>query len=244
MDLQKNEVRIAVIDSGINIKHPVFRNYNVSEKSIAIHWRESKIVIDKDVEDCFGHGTAICGILARLAPMAEVVVIKIFDYTDLHAEEMQLISALEYIIREVDCDIVHMSLGIVTQSEILHEKCKQLKSQGKILIAAYDNAGAISYPAAYPEVIGVDSDARCRYTDDFFVVENEEDGNIMVLAKGGNHRLAWTEPLYIISQGSSFSSAYLTAYIAKLIESGCEKDRIIFELKNIAKRKVILAKSE
>lgn len=58
-----------------------------------------------------------------------------------------------------------------------------------ILISAYDNAGAISYPAAFPEVIGVDSDIRCTRWDDFLVIEGEND-NITVYAKGGNHRFS------------------------------------------------------
>lgn len=228
-------VKIAIIDSGINCNHPLIQRCKISSKSIAIHYQEARIKKSNDINDNFGHGTAVCGILAKLIPEAEFIVIKIFDHADLQAEEEQLLTALEYVINEVKCDIVHMSLGIVTYSAILHELCKKLVKQKVILISAYDNAGAISYPAAFPEVIGVDSDIRCTRWDDFLVIEGEND-NITVYAKGGNHRLAWSDPQYIISQGSSFSSAYVTAYIAKMLSVGIEEKSIIYKLKKKAKK--------
>lgn len=49
----------------------------------------------------------------------------------------------------------------------------------------------------FQKFIGVDSDIRCTRWDDFLVIEGEND-NITVYAKGGNHRLAWSDPQYII----------------------------------------------
>lgn len=235
-------IKIAIIDSGINQNHTLLKKCYISENSIAIHYKDNQIFLDKKIEDKFGHGTAVCGIITKLVTDVEFTIIKIFDYADLRATEEQMIAALDYIIEKVDCDIVHMSLGIVTCSEALHRKCQYLKKQGIILVAAYDNAGAISYPAAFHEVIGVDSDIRCVKAEDFFLVENE-DGKINIWAKGGNHRLAWIDPPYIISQGASFSAAYISSYIANLLLQGIEREEIKNELKKKAKKYLALDKA-
>lgn len=111
------------------------------------------------------------------------------------------------------------------------------------MVAAHDNAGAISYPAAFKEVVGVDSDLRCVHKDDFFVIETQ-DNNVMVLAKGGSHRLAWSNPLYIISQGSSFSAPYVSAYFAELLSNGVPKENLICKLKEKARKVRVVEASE
>ena len=78
-------VKIAIIDSGINCNHPLIQRCKISSKSIAIHYQEARIKKSNDINDNFGHGTAVCGILAKLIPEAEFIVIKIFDHADLQA---------------------------------------------------------------------------------------------------------------------------------------------------------------
>jgi hypothetical protein len=41
--------------------------------------------------------------------------------------------------------------------ESLYTACKSLTNKGIILVSAFDNAGSLSFPAAFPNVIGVTS---------------------------------------------------------------------------------------
>lgn len=234
-------IRIAVVDSGISINHPVFKNYSINPDSIAISELDNSIVVNHDIDDNFGHGTAVCGIIHKLSPEAELIIIKIFDNAALQADESKLVFALNYIYDKIPCDIIHLSLGTTLPSSELYNCCKKLRQRGTILVSAYDNAGAISYPANYPEVIGVEGDNRCIQVDDFFVLK--DDDNITVFAKGGNHRLAWVDTSYIISQGSSFSAAYVTSYIAKMLSCGIIKENIIKTFKENAKRYLEIPKT-
>lgn len=232
-------IRIVVIDSGINLSHPIIQNMNISDKSIAIHIDSNEIILSKNINDEFGHGTAVCGILAKLVPKAELIILKIFDEESLYSDENKLIFALKYILKNVQCDIIHMSLGITTPSTELKKMCKKLYANGIVMISSYDNAGAISYPANYAEVIGVDVDDRCIRPDDFMLIESN---NTIVLAKGGNHRLAWINPQYIISRGSSFSAAYVTAYVAKMLSIGVGKDGILSAFQDISLKSIKIEK--
>lgn len=234
-------IKIVVIDSGIDISHPLFENCKISKESFAVHEREGKLWIDNSIADEFGHGTAVCGILSKLVPEATLVIVKIFDESSLRADEEKLVYALQKVYNSIECDIVHFSLGIVVPSPSLQILCEMLNKKDVMLIGAYDNAGAISYPANYSEVIGVDSDIRCKNIDDFMLLEGKK---TTILAKGGVQRLAWTEPRYIISQGTSFSAPYVTAYIAKMLSSGIGKEKIVEVFRGISRKAVVISESE
>lgn len=63
-----------------------------------------------------------------------------------------------YINDNVAFDILNLGVGITDCLD--HEKLENLRnclSQKGIVVAAFDNFGAISYPAAYSCVIGADS---------------------------------------------------------------------------------------
>lgn len=231
-------IRIVVIDSGANRTHSLLKNVNISDESFSVFSdKTGGYGFSKDINDEFGHGTAVCGILAKLVPESIFIIAKIFDEASLRADENKLITALKYVIENIECDMIHMSLGTVLPCAELENLCKIASAKGIFMVSAYDNAGAISYPANYPEVIGVDVDNRCIKAGDFMVIESD---NITVLAKGGNHRLAWVNPPYIISQGSSFSAAYVTAYAAKMLASGIDKSDIIDTFKKISLKSVKL----
>jgi uncharacterized NAD-dependent epimerase/dehydratase family protein len=92
--------------------------------------------------------------------------------------------------------------------------------------------GSVSYPASFPSVIGVDSSPRCLKNDDFvFVTEN---GIVNLRAKGGNQRIAWVGNTYIITQGSSYAAAYITAYCIKLLQNNICPHSILKEFKEHA----------
>ena len=231
-------IRIVIIDSGVNCEHPLLQNIHISDASFSIFSdKMGEYGFSKDINDEFGHGTAVCGILAKLVPESTFIIAKIFDEANLRADGNKLNLALKYVIENMECDIIHMSLGTVLPSVELEELCKIASEKGIVMVSAYDNAGAISYPANYPEVIGVDADNRCVRADDFMIIGSY---NTTILAKGGNHRLAWVNPPYIISQGSSFSAAYVTAYVAKMLSLGIDKGDIIRTFKKISLKSVKL----
>ena len=125
-----------------------------------------------------------------------------------------------------------MSLGTKYDDESLFVLCNDLSNKGVILVSAFENSGAVSYPAAYHNVIGVDASYRCIHADDFVLVENSI---VNIRAKGGNQRVAWFNPSYTINQGASFAAAYVTAYIAKLLQSGVDRELVLTKIGEIAK---------
>ena len=189
---------ILILDSGVSIEHEVLNNGNIQFLFGKQH--------DNDQN---GHGTAVTAILHKHTPGAHITVGRMLDSSGECTQE-SLLEYLKYIYQHIECKVLHLSLGIREDSKELYNLCHLIFERGTIIVAAFDNAGGISYPAAYSFVIGVDGSSRCRKADDFVFVKNSV---VNIKAKSGIQRLAWLNNSYVIAQGTSFASAYVSAYI-------------------------------
>lgn len=215
--LQGKGIKIVVLDSGVDPHHPRMQDYSFTE-GVSIIADDADYRVAEDFIDRIGHGTAVTSIIKRLVPEAEIYVVRIFqDWLEVKTES--LVCALEHVLKEVDCQILHLSLGITHGGEVsqIRELCQQLTDRGTILVSAFDNEGAISYPAAFPNVIGVDTAPNCKGDYDYEFVDSQV---VNIRAKGSYQRLPWVQQPYIFLGGASFAAPYVTAYVAKLIEAG------------------------
>lgn len=200
-------VKIVIVDSGVRLSHPKLSHYIVDGYN--------PIDNSSDFDDHLGHGTAVTGIIKQHAPEAEVFVIKLFD-DDFTVQFEDLCKALEYIDEKVEFDILNLSIGVTEcpDHERLRELCDNLSQRG-VVIAAFDNLGAISYPAAYSTVIGVDSHPSYSNPYDYDYIESDI---INIRAKGNSQRVIWSNPDYFIQSGSSFACAHITGLVAKMMQ--------------------------
>lgn len=157
-------VKIVVLDSGINKTHPKLVQYKFSGYNIT---NNSNNIVDK-----LGHGTAITGIIKNHVPGAEIFMVKIFD-NDYYIEFPDLCNALEYIYNNIDFHVLNLSVGLTEcpDHNKLEHLCNLLSKKG-IIVSAFDNFGAISYPAAYSSVIGVDG--TLEYMNPLHMVTRDE----------------------------------------------------------------------
>ncbi|MDE6947171.1 MAG: S8 family serine peptidase [Anaeroplasmataceae bacterium] len=223
---------IVVIDTGVDTSHSCFNGCAISKKlSVVKNMNGDNYEMSTECKDSIGHGTAVMGILTRECPKeVAFTIIKVFDKSEQTSIEM-LVYALNYILRNISCDIINISLGTSIYDENLEKICKQIRDKGIIVISAYSNDGCISYPAAFDSVIGVDISSKCKNKRDYIYICNSP---VNILGMGGNHRLAWKDSKYMIRQGASFTTAYVTAIILGfLIEKNNPKE-IVSELKRNA----------
>jgi len=228
-------VKIVIIDSGINLNHPKIKHLNI--KGFSINGSNNDYyVIANHINDNIGHGTAITFIINKLLPSSEIIMVKVFDEL-LNVKNEKLLYALEYIHKNIDCDIVHMSLGMRVCDDIgsLKSICDMLSEKGTIIVSAFDNEGAVSYPADFPSVIGVDQSLNC--SKDYDIEYIQAGKGINVLAKGVGQKLPWVDPPYVLQAGSSYSAAYVTGFVGKIISAGNSKEDIMNLLKQNAKKK-------
>ena len=147
-------IKIAIIDSGLATAHEDLDAHG------GLDLTAGSSSPDSWQQDVIRHGTHVAGVAAArhnhkgvrgFAPEAEVYAYKIFP----GGKSNYLIKALDLCI-ENQIDIVNLSLGSKRPSKLVRRKIEEAKSKGVACIAAAGNAaGAVQYPAAFPEVLAV-----------------------------------------------------------------------------------------
>jgi len=208
--------RIAVIDSGVNTAHPALQG--AAFTGVSILSEESAYRVEPTIEDEVGHGTGVVSTIRRIAPDAQIIIIRLFHH-ELEVRSEALLHALEYVEEHVECDILHMSLGLTHGGEtaLLRDKCAALAAKGMVIVSAFDNDGTLSFPAVLPDVIGVDGSHACKGDEEYEYVEGSV---VNIRARGTPQRVAWVEPLYAFVGGASFAAAYVSGYAARIMETG------------------------
>lgn len=222
-------VHCAILDTGVKVSHKEFVGKKIS--GFGLQCNDTCKIIN-EFEDTYGHGTAIFNILKNSA--ANFCNIKL-EMVEREMSDEQLICALNYIYDNCDVDIINLSLGVTVceKKEELYNACKKLYDRGVIIIAAFDNEGAMSYPAAFDCVIGVISSNECRKKSEYIYFD---DNCINIGAKGDWQRLAWNKPEYVFMQGSSFACAHVTNQVICFMNDGIRRfDEILDAFKRVSK---------
>jgi Subtilase family len=205
-------VTVAVIDSGIDVKHLELAN-SVADSFDAIGSKEGPHL----------HGTGVAGAIAshaRLmgsAPAARILAIRAFGATSGLAESNSyvILKALDYAVAR-GAQIVNMSFA-GPKDELIERAIAASAAKGIVLVAAAGNAGAKSpplYPAANVNVIAVSAtDAH----DKLFAASNRG-GHIAVAAPGVDIFLPAPDQKYQMGSGTSFSAAYVSGVAALMLE--------------------------
>ncbi len=210
-------IKIAIIDSGVDTEREELANINITKLN--------------SCKDKIGHGTAVTALLSYFAKESSFFCYNLFEQNGV-VDADELIYALNYITEKEHYDIIHLSCGVMEDDlNELYIKCKEITDTGTIIVSAYDNEGAISYPAAFDNVIGVDWSKYCSDGTKYFYVENSA---VNILGLGALQKLPWANGDYRYVAGASFAAPYISGIVAKMLESGIAPDNIIRCLKENA----------
>jgi hypothetical protein len=150
-------VGIAVIDSGVNPRHPHIRHERLgSLLAIAPDCSEHHDVIDR-----LGHGTAVTAAIQEKAPAAEVHIIRVF-HDRLSTTPAALLRALDRAI-ELEAHLINLSLGTsrAGHAPALQAALVRARERGVIVVAARELAGEPCFPGSLTGAAGVLLDADC-----------------------------------------------------------------------------------
>ncbi len=205
-------VRVAVIDSAIDVRHPELAN-SIVESFDALGSSEGPHV----------HGTGIAGAIVahgRLtgsAPAAQILAIRAFGAGTGGAQSNSyvILKALNYAVVK-GAQVINMSFA-GPKDPIIERGITAVAMHNIVMVAAAGNAGAKSpplYPAANPNVIAVSAtDAQ----DHLFSASNRG-GYIAVAAPGVDVFLPAPDDKYQLTSGTSFSAAYVSGVAALMLE--------------------------
>lgn len=152
----KNKVTIAVVDGGVDYKHPdlkanLLKPYNAANPA------------RNPVRDL--HGTHVAGIIAStkdnglggygVFPNANILPVDVFNGS-MGANDFTIAEGITYSVDQ-GADVINLSLGGFMPSPVVEEAIQYAIDSGVVVVAAAGNEATdqYSYPAAYPGVISV-----------------------------------------------------------------------------------------
>ncbi len=207
-----DDVLVAVIDSGVDIKHPELAG------SIAGVFDTAK-----EPAVAHKHGTAIAGLVAAhaklmgAAPAAKILAVHAFDPNSAGAEgtTFNILKGIDWAAAH-GARVINMSFAGPADPAI-HRSLEAAHKKGIVLVAAAGNAGAKSpplYPAADRNVIAVSA----TDADDKLFEQSNRGPYIAVAAPGAQILVAAPDSSYEVSSGTSYSAAEVSGIVALMLQ--------------------------
>ena len=224
----KAPVAVAVLDSGVDGSHPDLAGRIAG--SVAVEFENGKPVLREkcpsDNNDGFGHGTAVAGVIASIAPNAQIYDVRVLSRKPDVAAEI-LLAGFEHALGQ-PWRLINMSLAASPKLRPrLIELCERAYFQEQTVVAARRNLSIEDdgLPASLSSCIGVDQGKYDSPFDYVFrrrnPVEFEARGeHVVVLARGGG---------YTTVTGTSIATPTVCGLCALLL--GAYPERTPFELK-------------
>jgi len=156
---------VAVLDTGVQTDHPVLANsidvlgYDFVDNDLAPYETANGLDDDGDgrVDELYGHGTHVAGIVHLVAPEARLLPLRVLN-SDGRGNNFRTASAIVYATRR-GADAINLSLGTPHPSALLREVVGEAAQIGVVVVAAAGNLNtdAKQYPAAEDCAIAVTS---------------------------------------------------------------------------------------
>ncbi|MCX8130551.1 MAG: S8 family peptidase [Clostridia bacterium] len=207
-------VKVAIMDSGIDFKHPDFGK-NIKEGYNAIDPMQLP-------KDNLGHGTLVSGVIAAqnnefgivgIAPDVELYPIKVLDNFG-EGEISAIANGVEWCIKN-KIQIINMSFAIPKDTPLLRNTITKAVDAGIIVVASANNSycGEAGYPASYIKVISVTAvDNRFR------ICKTAPRGKIDFSAPGVGIVSTSSNGGYEELLGTSLAAPHITGLIALILQ--------------------------
>jgi hypothetical protein len=211
-------VKVGVIDTAIDFKHPAFKDITAEKASFTQEGRPAAPE---------WHGTGVLALLAGnpashtpgLIPKAEFYAASIFYIEEgggMTTDTISLLKALQWM-KDNRVDIINMSFS-GPEDSLVRDAIDEMSRGGTVFVAAAGNDGPLAvpaFPAAYPQVIAVTAVTREKrnywYANRGRHIDVAEPGvDIWTAVPGGREGF---------HSGTSFAAPHATAIVALMIPS-------------------------
>ena len=156
-------IKIAILDTGIDPTHPAFAHRLVPGYDFLDNDPDPTDVadgIDNDgdglIDEAYGHGTHVAGIVALAAPQAKIMMLRVLN-SDGRGDVFSVGAGLRWAMR-YQARVINMSLGMLQPSLILQHLLAEAEAQGIVCVASAGNWGAPTpeeFPASSPNACAV-----------------------------------------------------------------------------------------
>jgi subtilisin len=192
--------------------HPAVAGRLTRRLRVELDGEDARVIDDPDAEDLVGHGTACAGIVATIAPAAELVSIRVLG-ADNRGKGRAVATAVDWAIEH---GIAVVNLSLSSRSEAMfaafHDLADRAYFANTLLVCAANNVPGPSYPSLFAAVLSVAAhdvaDPDVWYYNPAPPVEFG--------AYGLDVEVAWRGGARIRATGNSFAAPHLAGQAARL----------------------------
>jgi subtilisin family serine protease len=205
-DPARSRVRIGLLDSGIDVTHPVFRD------SVIHAWGCASRSVPA------AHGTAVASLLIGRSdvfhgvhPDAELYAADVYCGRPTGGAVDTLVAAFGWMVEE-RVPVINVSL-VGPKNAMLETVVGDLIAGGYVIVAAVGNDGPAApplYPASYQHVVGVTAVDAHRQV----LIEAARGPQVMFASPGADLAAAGSDHTYAAVRGTSFAAPFVAALLA------------------------------
>jgi subtilisin family serine protease len=210
---------VAVLDSGIDAAHEVLaemvlpNGYNFVDENSDVSDVGNGIDDDGDgdIDEMTGHGTAVAGIVAMVAPGAAILPVKVLN-SDGGGTTFRTAQGIYYAVDQ-GAHVINLSLGTQSSNQILRSAVEAARQAGVQVVASAGNRNR-EHPAQMPagdeNAVGVAATDEVDLKGDF----SNYGTHIGLSAPGTNIVSTMPENSYAMCSGTSLSAAFVSGTVA------------------------------
>ncbi len=156
-------VVVAVLDTGVDATHSLLAGHVLPGHDFVAgddDPSEEENGLDDDgdgeIDEGFGHGTFVAGLVLAAAPDAQILPVRVLD-TDARGTISDIAAGIRWAV-DHGATVVNLSLGARARSDTLRGEVRYALSRGVAVVAATGNAGdpaAVNFPAGLTGVVAV-----------------------------------------------------------------------------------------
>lgn len=228
-DVGQNSVKVAVIDTGVDLTHEdMVGRYN-NDRYDFIH-------MTSQISDQNGHGTAVSSVIAAntnnskgIAGISGKSPITISSFQALdsqgYGELPTIAAALSKAISIEDIRVINLSFGVESDNSIIRSLINLALSKDKIIVAASGNndKNSLYYPAKYDGVIAVGSvdNNLSRSTSSSWGknLGSSYGAGLTLMAPATKIPVCYPGNNYALVSGTSFAAPQVSAAVAVLLSN-------------------------
>lgn len=233
-------VKVAIIDTGADLMHPALRHSIIggwdfiNNDAIAADQKDYQDN-DRDgrVDEAFGHGTHVAGIVHLVAPDAQLLIVRVLD-ADGRGDIVNVAAGVRWAI-EQGAKVINMSLGSTEGSDALKDVFEEAANAGVIMVSTAGNWGndQMDFPGFYRHVMGIAAVDNVNNAATF----SSYGGAIDLAAPGVQIRSTYPGGGYRLWNGTSMAAPFVAGTAALLAEKhpAWTMDETLIRLENTAR---------
>ena len=226
-------ITVAVLDTGVQADHPVLAARLLPGFNALAPGAPPADAADGARNEAFGHGTMVAGIVARVAPDARILPVRVLN-GDGSGSVFDVVRGLRWAVAN-GAQVVNLSFGTPESSGILREAIGDARDAGVVIVSSAGNAGGDirDFPAGYSETVSVAAvgadDRKAPFSNFGSHISLAAPGTAITSSFPGGTFASWS--------GTSFAAPFVAgvAALVRAANPGADSDKIADAMEETAR---------